>query len=79
MDRRESHDHLHYFSKETFLRSLTDVGYEVRDVVYTRRALEIGSGLGQTVMNLPRRFGFFLCPDLAVRVLGGFSLAVLAV
>ena len=78
MDRRDSHDHLHYFSKETFLRSLTDVGYQVRDVVYTRRSLEIGSGMGQMLMNVPRRMGFSISPAFTARVLGGFSLAVLA-
>jgi cyclopropane fatty-acyl-phospholipid synthase-like methyltransferase len=79
MGRRESHAHLHYFSKETFLRSLADTGYEVRDVVYTKRSIEIGSGLRQTLINLSRRLGFKVHEDLTVRVLGGFSLAVLAV
>lgn len=79
LERRESHAHLHYFTKETFLRSLADLGYEVRDVVYTKRSIEIGSGLAQRLTNLPRRLGFKLHQDLTVRVLGGFSLAVLAV
>jgi cyclopropane fatty-acyl-phospholipid synthase-like methyltransferase len=79
MERRASHAHLHYFTKVTFLRSLADLGYEVRDVVFTKRSIEIGSGVGQRLMNLPRKLGFKLLPDLTVRVLGGFSLAVLAV
>ena len=77
--RHESHAHLHYFTKETFLCSLVDVGYKIRDVMYTRRSIEIGSGLSQAFVNLGRRVLFAADEDFAVRVLGGFSLAVLAV
>lgn len=77
--RHESHAHLHFFTKETFLCSLADLGYEIKEVMYTRRSIDIGSGLSQTVVNLARRFAFVVREDFAVRVLGGFSLAVLAV
>lgn len=77
--RRDDHAHLHYFTKETFLRTLTDIGYEVRDVVYTKRSLEIGSGFIQTMMSLPRRIAFRVNQNVAARIFGGFSLAVLAV
>lgn len=79
MERHKSHAHLHYFTKETFLCSLADLGYEVRDVMYTKRSIEIGSGLSQALINLSRGLGFKLHEDLTVRLLGGFSLAVLAV
>lgn len=79
IERRDSHDHLHYFSKEIFLRSLTDTGYQLCDVLYTRRSIEIGSGMVQALINVPRRVGFTLSRDFTARVLGGFSLAVLAV
>src|SRR5581483_4137443 len=77
--RKKSHGHLHYFTKEVFLAMLADLGYQVRDVIYTKRALDIGSGFGQAVVNLARGVGFTIHPDLTVRTLGGFSLAVLAV
>ncbi len=76
--RRDDHAHLHYFTKETFLRSLTDVGYQIRDVVYTKRSVEIGSGFRQSMMSLPRRIAFRVNQDITARVFGGFSLAVLA-
>jgi len=79
MSRRDDHSHLHYFTKDTFLRSLTDLGYEVRDIVYTKRSVEIGSGFTQSMMALARRAAFRLNEDAAARVFGGFSLAVLAV
>jgi cyclopropane fatty-acyl-phospholipid synthase-like methyltransferase len=79
IERRDSHNHLHYFSKEVFLRSLTDAGYKVCDVLYTKRSIEIGLGREKSLMNVPRRIGFTIAPDFTVRVLGGFSLAVLAV
>lgn len=78
INRRDSHAHLHYFTKETFLRSLTDIGYKVQDLFYTRRSIEIGSGIGQRLMKFPRQWGFKIDEDVTVRVLGGFSLAVLA-
>lgn len=77
--RRDDHAHLHYFTKEIFQRSLTDIGYEVRDAMYTKRSLEIGSGFMQSLISLPRKVAFGLNQDIAARVFGGFSLAVLAV
>jgi len=77
-NRRDSHAHLHYFTKETFLRSLSDVGYEVQHAFYTRRSIEIGSGCRQRLVALPRRLAFKVDQDIAARVFGGFSLAVLA-
>jgi len=79
IERRESHAHLHYFTKDTFLRALADTGYEVKDVFYSKRSIEIGSGIAQRIVSLPRSAGFRINPDLTARVLGGFSLAVLAV
>lgn len=76
--RRFLHDHLHFFSKETALQALQDTGYEVLDYFYTARAIELGDALGQRLLRLPRKICFALHKDLAVRVLGGYSLLVLA-
>lgn len=76
--RRDDHAHLHYFTKETALRTLTDVGYHLVDHFYTPRCIELGDRLVQKAARIPRRFAFAMAPDVTVRVLGGYSLMVLA-
>jgi hypothetical protein len=71
--------HIHAFTKETALATLEDTGYEVIDSFYTRGALELPNrGWKANLLSLPRKLGFFVHQDLTVRVLGGFSLLVLA-
>lgn len=71
--------HLHYFFKDTALSTLKDCGYSVIDYKYTASRLELpNQALSSTLMRLPRKLFFSLNPDLAVRVLGGYSLLVLA-
>jgi hypothetical protein len=74
--RRNLYSHLHYFTKETALRTLQDIGYEVLDSFYTPRAIELGDGLGQKILKLPRKLGFAINRDFTARVLGGFGLLV---
>jgi SAM-dependent methyltransferase len=76
--RRDHHAHLHYFTKETALRTLTDVGYTIVDYFYTPRCIELGGLLLQRIARIPRKLCFAAFPDSAVRVLGGYSLMVLA-
>jgi SAM-dependent methyltransferase len=76
--RRDHHAHLHYFTKETALRTLTDVGYTIIECFYTPRCIELGDLFVQKAARIPRRFSFALAPDFTVRVLGGYSLMVLA-
>ena len=76
--RREMYAHLHYFSKETALRTLEDAGYEVLDYFYTPRSVELGSAPGQLLLKLPRKLLSTIHKDLTARLLGGFSLLVLA-
>lgn len=79
LKRRQEIGHLHYFTKETALASLRDAGYEIVDSFYTKSTLELpGRGWRATVMMLPRNLLFSLHQDLAVRILGGYSLLVLA-
>jgi 2-polyprenyl-3-methyl-5-hydroxy-6-metoxy-1,4-benzoquinol methylase len=71
--------HLHYFVKETALASLRETGYRVIDSFYTNTNLELGNrGWKADLMKWPRRMLLRLHPDFAVRLLGGFSLMVLA-
>lgn len=76
---RESVGHIHYFSREIALASLAETGYEVVGETFTRGCLELGRlGPKQKLAGIPRRAVFALRPNLAARVLGGFSLLVLA-
>jgi len=75
----DAYGHVHYFTKEIAIRILQDSGYEVVDSFYTRRSLELPTQvLGKRLLQLPRRFLFALRQDLTARLLGGFSLLVLA-
>jgi SAM-dependent methyltransferase len=78
LKRRERYAHLHYFTKETALQALKDTGYEVLDCFYTPRSIEFGLELGQMALKLPRKLCFAIHQDFAARLLGGFSLMVLA-
>ncbi len=78
LKRRDLHAHLHYFSKETALRTLEDSGYRVLDVFYTPRSIDHGTGAIQKLLTPPRKLLYALDPDSAVRLLGGYSLLVLA-
>lgn len=78
LKRRRDHAHLHYFTKETALETLSDTGYVVRDYFYVPRSNEIGPHLIQKVFRLPRAILFAIHQDFAARSLGGYSLMVLA-
>lgn len=79
MSRRRTVGHLHYFTKETALATLKDSGYEILDFFYTASSLELPNQSWKArVLNVPRKWGFRFNRDLTVRVLGGYSLMVLA-
>jgi len=76
---RASVGHIHYFTKETALATLKDMGYEVVDYFYTRGSLELPNRSWKVnILKLPRKLFFSIHQDLTVRILGGFSLLVLA-
>ena len=76
---RKSVGHVHYFTKETALETLKDTGYSIIDYFYTRGSLELPSiGRKAYILRITRKLAFSLNQDLAVRLLGGFSLMVLA-
>jgi SAM-dependent methyltransferase len=71
--------HLHYFFKDTALATLKYCGYEVIDSFYTPAGIEGGHlSLGARLLKLPRKLMFNINPDVTVRILGGYSLLVLA-
>jgi len=74
---RKTYD-IHYFTKDLVLAILSDAGYEVLDYFYTPRAIARATNFKKKLMVLPRTLTFSLHKDFAARVLGGFSLLVLA-
>jgi SAM-dependent methyltransferase len=78
MKQREEVGHLHYFTKETALATLRDAGYEVIDWCYTPGALLNPRSFKAKLASLPRKLLSALNQDLTSRVLGGYSLLVLA-
>jgi len=79
MHARRAVGHLHHFNRETALAALEDTGYEILDEFYTSGRTQLG-GLGwrTQLLKWPRRLTYSLSPETAVRVLGGYSLMVLA-
>jgi cyclopropane fatty-acyl-phospholipid synthase-like methyltransferase len=78
MREREQAGHLHYFTKETALATLRDTGYEVIDWFYTAGAIAHPRSVKARLASWPRRLLSTVNQDLVVRVLGGYSLLVLA-
>ncbi|MGO4885766.1 MAG: hypothetical protein ACLP59_33835, partial [Bryobacteraceae bacterium] len=65
-------------TKETALATLEELHYEILDYFYTPRCIELAKQMIQKIAVLPRMLCFAIHPDLTVRVLGGYSLLVLA-
>jgi SAM-dependent methyltransferase len=79
LDARRKVGHLHYFTKETALETIRYCGYEVIDSNLTARGIDLpNSGLRTNLMKIPRILFSQVAPDFAARVLGGWSLMVLA-
>ena len=75
---RQRFGHIHYFTKETALQLLSDLGYNIIDWFYTAVALDLPSAnLKNLVMRIPRRLLYSINMDVAVRLLGGYRLLIL--
>ena len=74
---RKEVGHIHYFSKDTALAALRETGYEIIDYFYTPSVIVLSTSFKSSLMKLPRKVGFKINKDLAVRILGGYSLMVL--
>jgi ubiquinone/menaquinone biosynthesis C-methylase UbiE len=76
---RKDVGHIHYFYKDTAIAALEDCGYRIIDHHYTKSRSELpNQALSSQLMRLPRQAAFKVSPDWAARVLGGYSLLVLA-
>ena len=79
VDLRRDVGHLHYFVRDTALATLRECGFEVLDAFYTAGALDLPSRHWRArLLRLPRRALRAIDEDLCARLLGGFSLMVLA-
>lgn len=80
LKRRQGVGHIHYFTKGTALALLEDCGFEVQDHQYTTIWRDTEHSLRQTLLRrLPHRLlGSLGKLDVAARVLGEYSLLVLA-
>jgi hypothetical protein len=79
LGRRKSVGHIHYFTKETALETLNDCGYQIIDYFFTSGSIDLArKGLKAKLLKISRKAMYSINKDLAARVLGGFSLLVLA-
>ena len=71
--------HIHHFTKDTALAALEDTGYKVLDFSYTSGRTDLPDlGWKTQLLKWPRKAFHAMAPDAAARVLGGYSLLVLA-
>lgn len=77
LEARKKVGHIHYFTKETALATLEDNGYEILDHFYTAGSIELTSQFQTFLAKFPRKILYGFNPDLAVRLMGGYSLLVL--
>jgi SAM-dependent methyltransferase len=73
--------HIHYFTAESAIDTLRDTGHEIIDYVYTDVALGLFSehpSMKKAVANVPRWLLARFSVAFAARLLGGYSLLVLA-
>jgi len=79
LEARRTVGHLHYFTKETALETIKYCGYEIIDAHLTARGIDLpNQGLRTKLMRIPRILLSRVAPEFAARVLGGWSLMVLA-
>jgi SAM-dependent methyltransferase len=76
---RQRTGHLHYWNKDLALAILQECGLGIRHWEYTAGTVDLPTDLWRRrLARFPRQLLFALTPDLAVRLLGGYSLLVLA-
>lgn len=77
--RRRESGHLHHFTKNIALDTLTQCGYVLDEVIYTASGSQPPDrSLKGAIRDLPGKIFFRLSPDAAVRFFGGYSLLVRA-
>ncbi|WOF15397.1 class I SAM-dependent methyltransferase [Methanoplanus sp. FWC-SCC4] len=78
LNQRKKVGHLHYFTKDIVIQTLTDLNYEIVDYFYTPGySLGHDYGLKDRLINIPRKYMYPINKDLTVKLFGGYSLMVL--
>ena len=68
--------HIHYFTKDTALALLTDVGYEGVAHRYTPAVVDLAAkDIKSRIVTAVQRAGFRLAPDRSVVLVGGYALS----
>ena len=76
---RKTVGHIHYFTKDTALQTLELAGYKITDYMYTAGGYELPNRrFIQKLLSIPRKALYKINKDICVRLLGGYSLMVLA-
>lgn len=71
--------HINYFTKDLAIEILKDCGYEVIDSFYTTGSINSKhKSIKNAIIKPARKLGYFLNRDLFIRLLGGYSLLILA-
>jgi hypothetical protein len=79
LNSRRKVGHIHYYTKDLALATLNETGYEVIDWRYTGASLSSPNRSLITRLIAPiRQLFYFLNRDIAVRIIGGDTLLVLA-
>jgi cyclopropane fatty-acyl-phospholipid synthase-like methyltransferase len=80
LNARQQVGHLHYFSRATALATLEDTGYHIIDQEFTNLSQETieGRRMLTRFANILRRGLQAISPNTAAKLLGGYSLLVLA-
>jgi predicted TPR repeat methyltransferase len=83
VESRKRYGHLHFFNRDLCLAVLEDLGYEVADSMYAGGAIELSStstsiSLASRMLKVPRMLLSAISTDLTAKLLGGYSLFVMA-
>jgi SAM-dependent methyltransferase len=78
LGKRRALGHVHYFTKELALAAIGEAGYDVVDWFYTPGGVDLPGSALSVLARRPRQLLAAVSPDAAARLLGGYSLLVLA-
>ncbi|MFZ2323395.1 MAG: methyltransferase domain-containing protein [Ignavibacteriaceae bacterium] len=79
LDTRKKVGHIHYFTKDIVLEVLKDLEYEIIDYFYTDMSFVRPTDKLKIKLLLQlRKTGFRINKDITVKILGGYSLLILA-
>jgi SAM-dependent methyltransferase len=80
LQQRNDVGHIHYFTEETMLWMLRDVGFDVEYLVYTKPDVDLVKprSFKQWVKKNLRKFSYSVNKKLSVKLWGGYSALVLA-